>query len=228
MKTVKFAIMAIGLVATMSCTKQYYQIAQTKPVDQSILKNDNDDSGYYYEDRYCTVMYDFWKLNGDAGFTIVNKTDQILYIVKDKSFYVKNGVSFEYYGDENFEKQLPVIGIAPHAQKKIGNYVIDKTQIVDCDLNIKPQKNEPATMGFTLENSPVVFGNVITYRVGEKGPEQTVQHMFYVNRVTNYLQTDLFRMEMRKNCKNVSANASEYIQIIRFAPATGYYQKYNK
>ena len=228
MKTFKFAIMALGLVATMSCTKQYYQIAQTKPVDQTALRNTNDDSGYYYEDRYCSISYDFWKLNGDAGFVITNKTDQILYVVKDKSFYVKNGVSFEYYGDDNFAKVLPVIAIAPHARKKVGNYVIDKTVYVDCDLNCKPLKNEPDTRSFTAEDSPLIFGNVITYRVGEKGQEQTIQHLFYISRITNYLQTDLFRFEMRKNCKNVSNREQEYIQVIRFAPSTGYYQKYNK
>lgn len=249
MKTFKFAILALSVAGLMSsCTKMYYQIAQTKPVDPAVIQNDNDDSGYYYEDRNCRITYDFWSENGDASFTVYNKTDQILYIDMTKTFYIKNGVSTMYYAGRTWTEtqaaandhrssatstqyaEQPVVAVAPHSYQTFGNYAISKFVILDCDLNRKPLKNEPATIAYNSDNTPTTFGNYITYRVGEKGTEQVVKHMFYVSRVTNYLETDLIKNEVRKTCKNVSANGveSESVKIINFAPATGYYHKYMK
>lgn len=79
MKTYTKAIAALVLMCLFtacSVTYQYYQISQTTPVDKSIIKNNNDDSGYYYQDPFCRITYNFWSEKGNAGFTVTNLTNQ--------------------------------------------------------------------------------------------------------------------------------------------------------
>lgn len=246
MKKIKFALLALSAVGFMSCSTLYYQVAQTKPLDQSV-KNNNDDSGYFYEDQNCRIEYNFWAEKGNGGFTIVNKTDQIIYILKEKSFFVKNGVSSPYFGGHvwvdiattNTMKSVQtsthtqtieqtIEAVAPHASVTLSSFIIDKHVIVDCDLDRKPKKNEVATIAFSKENTPVTFGNFITYRVGENGQEKTVQNMFYTSRVTNYRKDALVFVDNRESCINVSGAKKIAVPVIRFAPPTGYFNKYTK
>ena len=247
MKSLNLALLAFSAAGLMSCTTLYYQVAQTKPLNQSVIKSTNDDSGYFYEDQNCLIEYDFWAEKGDAGFTVQNKTDQILYILKDKTFFIKNGVSHTYYeghiwvdaSSTNTMKAVqtqtqtqrveqPILAIAPHARAHVGVFVIDSHVIVDCDLARKPQKNKPVTIGFSEENTPIIFGNIITYRVGDEGKEKMVENMFYTSRVTNYHKDDLITTEYRENCANVSDMKKVPVPVIRFAPSNGYYIKYMK
>ena len=241
MKTLKNILIVTVFVCLLSAcksTQYYYQISQTKPVDESIVKSDNDDNGYYYQDENCRVAYNFWCEKGDAGFVITNLTDQVLYVMMDKSFFIKNGVSYDYFKNQNTTEvsagktvvtnENRIIGIAPHASKEISKYFIYTQVYLNCDLDRKPKSKAPATMTFTLQNSPVVFGNYITYKVGNEGQEVGVTNLFYTNRVTNYLKDDLFFTEKRYNCPNVS-DMKEYTQtLIRFAPTTGYFVPYVK
>ena len=243
MKTFNKALVAI-LLASVVCScktmQNYYQIAQTKPMDATFIKCDDADKGYYYEDLNCRISYNFWSEKGDAGFTVTNLTDQVLYILKDKCFFIKDGVSYDYYHGREWadpvvagkatatDKEQTIIGIAPHTSRSIGNYEIYGFVLVNCDLDRKPAKNKPASISFSPENSPVQFGNFITYRVGNYGAEQSVKNMFYTWRVTNYRKDDLFYTEKITKCPNVSDIKEMQESIIRFAPATGYYITYVK
>ena len=243
MKTFNQALVAI-LLATVVCsckTQQvYYQIAQTKPVDEAAVKCIDADNGYFYQDQNCRISYNFWSEKGDAGFTVTNLTDQVLFILKDKCFYVKDGVSYDYYHAREWtdpivagkatakEKEKAVIGIAPHSSRSIGGYEIFSGVFLDCNLERTPAKNNPVSMAFTPETSPVQFGNFITYKVGTNGAEQTVRNMFYTWRITNYRKDDLFYTEKVRNCPNVSDIKEVQENIMRFAPATGYYITYIK
>lgn len=243
MKTYTKAIAALVLMCLFtacSVTYQYYQISQTTPVDKSIIKNDNDDSGYYYQDPFCRITYNFWSEKGNAGFTVTNLTNQILYIVKDKCFFIKNGVSYDYYHGEEWNspatagqpvkntKESNLIGIPPRTSRTISEYPIYTYIYVDCDLDRKPMLNRPVTMSFTRANSPVEFGNFITYKLGEQGTERSVTHMFYTSRVTNYRKDDIVYTEKKEYCPNVSDLKMYQDSILRFAPTTGYYIKYVK
>jgi len=242
MKTFNYALLAIMSACVFwSCsTQQYYQISQTTPVDQSTVKSDNDDKGYYYEDSNCRISYNFWSEKGNAAFTVTNLTDQVLYVVKDKCFFIKDGVSHDYFhGTEWVEpivtgkttahtKEQRLLGIAPHSSRTIGEYVIYPYIFVDCDLDRKPMSNKPATMVFSPATTPVLFGNYITYKIGEKGDEKSVTNMFYTSRVTNYRMTDIFYTEKMEVCPNVSDIKMQQDSIMRFAPTTGYYIKYTK
>lgn len=242
MKTIK-NLFGASIVACLlaSCASQpayYYQISQAKPVDESIVKSNNDDNGYYYQDQNCRISYNFWAEKGAGGFTVTNLTDEVLFILKDKCFFVLNGGSNEYFhnkdvvetisGKTTHTPELKVVGIAPHASKSFQEYCIYSDVYLNCDLDRKPAANDPAMISFSLENSPVRFGNFVTYKVGENGKEIGVSNMFFIHRITNYRKTDLFTTEKRESCPNVS-DLREYNQtLMRFAPTTGYYIEYVK
>jgi len=64
--------------------------------------------------------------------------------------------------------------------------------------------------------------------VGDNGAEKAVSNLFYTSRVTNYRKDDIFTTERHDNCPNVSDIKTVEEQVLRFAPATGYYVTYVK
>ena len=91
-----------GLLCT-SCMGLYYQLYETDPLTDNVKSVEG---ALVYEDANCMVVYDFWQEAGNAGFAIVNKTDENLYIDKSESFFVKNGVASNYYQGLVYEQTI--------------------------------------------------------------------------------------------------------------------------
>lgn len=76
-----------------SCSSSlYYQICDVYSTNTPIQGDK-----YVYEDDNCKVTYDFWAENGDAGFVFTNKTDKIISLNLGKSFFVSNGIAYDYF-----------------------------------------------------------------------------------------------------------------------------------
>lgn len=83
---------ALILMLGACSSRYYYQIYEVKgdnvmKMDDCLLFNDGD----------CSVMYNFWSKGGLVDFIIVNNTDSIMYIDMEKSFFVRNGLSYDYF-----------------------------------------------------------------------------------------------------------------------------------
>jgi hypothetical protein len=81
----------------------YIQMLATKPVNQSAPISQVN-GGVLYEDENCAVFYKFWSDGGDAGFEFYNKTNEIIYLDLSKTFFIKNGVAYDYYQDQTVTK----------------------------------------------------------------------------------------------------------------------------
>jgi hypothetical protein len=46
------------------------------------------------------VFYKFWTKGGDAGFEFYNKANEIIYLDLTKTFFIKNGIAYDYYEDK--------------------------------------------------------------------------------------------------------------------------------
>jgi hypothetical protein len=57
-----------------------------------------------YEDGICKITYNFWCDGGNSGFVFENKTDNTIYIDLAKSFYIKNGVAYDYYLNRTYSQ----------------------------------------------------------------------------------------------------------------------------
>jgi hypothetical protein len=88
-----------SLFASCAFTANYYQVYQTNN-ENGILTNDK----IIFEDKSCSVAYNLWADGGDIGFSIYNKTESDLIVDLTKTFFVLNGVSYEYFQNRSFSK----------------------------------------------------------------------------------------------------------------------------
>ncbi len=98
MKTKKL-ILAIAVSFSMtSCVTSFYQVYKATPTEKVILK----DNVLVYEDENCKVTYDFWGNGGNMSFQFYNKTDKNIYLNMEESFFIVNGLSYNYYKNREF------------------------------------------------------------------------------------------------------------------------------
>ena len=55
-----------------------------------------------YEDENCKVSYNLWNEGGNIGFQFFNKKDKNIYLNLEESFFILNGVSYNYYRNRVF------------------------------------------------------------------------------------------------------------------------------
>ncbi|MDR2854323.1 MAG: hypothetical protein LBV31_03340 [Prevotellaceae bacterium] len=91
------AIIAIFLTSCKT-TGSYYQVYKVNPTD----KLSQTDNSLIYEDENCKVLYDFWGQGGKVDFLIYNKTSENIYVNKEESFFICNGIAYDYYKDRVF------------------------------------------------------------------------------------------------------------------------------
>ena len=87
--------MMLGSCATLR-TYSFVQVIKTKSADLSMTEVGG---GTRFEDDMCFIIYQPWSEGGHLSYTIHNKTDQILYLDLDKSFFIKNGIAQDYFID---------------------------------------------------------------------------------------------------------------------------------
>lgn len=87
----KLILACVTLLMT-SCSKTYYQVVEVKSTN---LQKEN--SNYVYNDGVCKIIYNFWSRGGNAGFRVENLSDEVIYMDLGNTFYIKNGVAYDYY-----------------------------------------------------------------------------------------------------------------------------------
>lgn len=100
MKTnTNFWSLMIAMMLLTSCgSVSYYQVYEAAPVSE--LKTA--DNYLFYEDEHCKVEYNFWDAGGNIGFSFYNKTDNNIYINLEDSFFILNGVAYDYFQNRVF------------------------------------------------------------------------------------------------------------------------------
>lgn len=93
--------------------------------------------------------------------------------------------------------EKPILAIPAHAYKIVNEYSITDVRFFDCDLDKTP--NESAAIFYQQDESPLSFGNVISYSVGENGALATIENMFYVSSITNYAEPAFYTFTENKN-----------------------------
>lgn len=79
-----------------------------------------------------------------------------------------------------------VICIPAHASKVVTEFNIKNYIFRSCDIYLHPGRKDPYSLSFTLDNSPLVFGNRIAYSVGGSEELIRVSNEFYVSKISNY------------------------------------------
>lgn len=93
--TFKVCFLILCAYLTSCAPKYYYQILNVGHNEE--IKN-NSEQGLFYEDENISIAYDFSLVeNGNTMFVFSNKTDSIIRIYLDESFFIRNGLAFNYY-----------------------------------------------------------------------------------------------------------------------------------
>ena len=94
----KITFLLLLCVALQSCgSKLYYQVCKT---NSTTVQQKGEVLSH--EDARCRIDYNLWAEHGDAGFVFFNKTDEVIYLLLDESFYVLNGVAYDYFQNRTF------------------------------------------------------------------------------------------------------------------------------
>ncbi len=99
-----------------------------------------------------------------------------------------------------------IICIPSMASKSIKEYNIIQSPYRDCDLLRYPTKKQVKTLRFTKENSPIVYGNRIEYKIGQTGKTITLENNFFVSEITNYPESEIIESKRETNCGKESIN----------------------
>lgn len=195
---------------------------------------------YAYDD--ITVSYNFWSHGGEPGFTLTNNSDKIVNVDLTKSFFVLNGTSYDYYVDrENTSlvtggvaaaywgllksastgvsqtiRSKKVVSIPPKTSRFISEYTITRKAYDACELGAM----EFGELEFTSEDSPVKFGNIITY-AKDGGAEHTITHSFYVKSILNIDAKD---EQKKRNVYDCRGKKSKVTFLKDEAPSAFYLQ----
>lgn len=193
-------IMVICAVLTSCSPTYYYQVYQTRPITNNITVNDN---VLVYEDANCVVSYNFWKENGDFGFKIYNKNSENIYLHMDECFFVKNGFAYDYY---QYAVEPTIICVPAKTAKIVSEFNIASEIYHDCDLYMNPGKKDKISMAFSQESSPLTFGNIIAYSVGDSKTLIRFNNDFYISKVSNLKYKEIIETVNKQECgKKLSA-----------------------
>lgn len=99
MKIQKILIAVLTTVMFTACVStSFYQVYKTIPSENTILK----DNQLVYEDNHCIVYYNLWDEGGNMGFRFYNKSNENIYVNLEESFFVLNGISYNYYKNRTY------------------------------------------------------------------------------------------------------------------------------
>ena len=203
----------------------------------------------FFEDENVSISYNFWSKGGSVSFLITNKTSEMLAINLERCFFVMNGMTYDYYENltttsssysavsafrYNKKKSIgsnssrsvtesKVLFIPSGASRSIVKFNINRSFLTLCEIPDFPKKKDEDTVYYTIENSPFVFSNIITYSTPSIALK-TLKNEFFIDEISNKSQEEVTEYGYRKECgeevgmrklffKNVRSDAF-YISVL--------------
>ena len=96
------------------------------------------------------------------------------------------------------EKQI--ICVPPMTSKIISEFDIKNSVYRSCDIYRNPRKKDSHSVSFSQDNTPLTFGNRITYSVGDSEELIRVNNDFYVSKISNYAMLDITAIQTEYEC----------------------------
>lgn len=122
MKTKSFSRLSFLVLVTIilqSCTT--YSFYQVYDIETEGLQSNKEKVSY--SDENCEITYDFWSEQGNIDFVFKNKTEENIYIDLSQSFFIRNGIAYDYYTDsEHTQSKITVTGASASLSKSQAFY----------------------------------------------------------------------------------------------------------
>lgn len=148
----------------------------------------------YYKNRVYT-----FSTNTGMGQSIAKTMTGINYL-KLVQTNIASANTISTNGTSVSEKEEKILCIPAMSSKVIKEYNISQLPYRDCDLLRFPTKNQIKTLSFTKENSPIVYGNRLEYKVGQTGNSIRFENSFFVSEITNYPYSEIIESKREKRC----------------------------
>lgn len=211
----------------------------------------NGDAGFVFTNNTDEIIYvdlskSFFIRNGEAYDYYLGRTISSSSAISSSSSVSKSGTAYGFW--QNGFALLPgsisanigsnsaasksntiefaeksVIAIPPHTSKYFCEYNAASSLFYDCEHNITPSKKETPTYSFDKTNSPLTFGNYITYKIGDNGEEQTINNDFYVKSITFY-HADAAIVHQTVGCPNDTRT----IDVVKDSSPARFYIRYER
>ncbi|GEM_PF-524158 len=184
-----FKLLLFSSFFTNCAPSSYYQLFETKSNSSDITKD------LKYEDEICIISYDFWSDKGSSGFSIYNKSDKNIFIDKNKCFFIKNKIAYDYFRNRTFSysESVGASNMATKAVTGINKYgYIQQNKI---GAGISTSKGESVTY---IEKEVVCI------------PPKTIK-LFYEYSISNlpFRHCDIKKYPNKKDNSSVSFNYSD-------------------
>jgi hypothetical protein len=107
-----------------------------------------------------------------------------------------------------------LIKIPSKTGKIISEFSIVSSRFKHCELQKNPKNNvQIDSLQFTLDNSPIVFSNNITYQIETlSNSKKTVQNSFYVSSILNMVEEQFYYMDYEHGCSGKSTFKSRFLK----------------
>jgi len=100
----RFLLLCVVGLLLSSCSTIYYQVYKVQPINDSSKSNNS----LCYEDENCIVCYDFWGNGGSVRFLVFNKTTKNMYIDMKESFFIRDGIAYDYFLNREFTSSASI------------------------------------------------------------------------------------------------------------------------
>jgi hypothetical protein len=103
-----------------------------------------------------------------------------------------------------------VICIPAKSAKNIAEYGITDSPYRDCNLLRFPSKDQVKKSVFSEENSPYVFSNIVTYRIGNSEDKIKFENKFYVSEIANHPEKEITELKYDEFCNEIDLYKSRF------------------
>ena len=103
MKKLGFILVATLTILLQGCSS--YQYCQLYEVGTDVEQKEN---ALVYSDENCDIIYNLWADSGSMDFIFTNKTNKDIYIDLTRSFFIQNGIAYDYYSDKEYTSTVSI------------------------------------------------------------------------------------------------------------------------
>lgn len=138
-KTFLLYAFVITCVLSSCSSNCLYQIYEVKSDNLETKSN-----GLVYEDDNCLLFYNLWDKSGSLSFVFENKANKDIIIDLTRSFFIKNGMVYDYYQDQSimnrgvFELTTSRELCSSYLNFKNKTHLWSTSLVVDSDFSISP------------------------------------------------------------------------------------------
>ena len=221
MKKIIIPTLITLLTSCSPVVSSYYQVYKTTHENGKIKNNK-----VVFEDANCEVNYYLWKDYGDPGFSIYNKTDNDITLNLTKTFFVMNGVAYEYFQNRTFSKSTNngTSFISNYSNNSLTKVANSSSSSVSTSYNEKPELTIPPKTSINISEFNVTskrFMNCDLLKYPTKKSIKTSKYekdnspFAFYNLITYSTNKDTLRLENKFYVNEITNYpSSEMFQLV--------------